>query len=146
MRSVEEMSAVEEYWPVAMQNRDRAWLLAHTTETLVCIQPDGMLDRIGYIDHRVEENDTIIDGANTVVRAEVIGDFGYTVNRGHFVAEDAAGRHREIRILGSSVYRWEDDTWKVAVMHITQVPNNAADWSALIELSDVCETSESPSA
>ena len=144
MRSVEEMSAVEEQWPVAMQNRDRAWLLAHTTETLVCIQPDGMLDRIRYIDHRVEGNDTIIDGINTVVRAEVIGDFGYTVNRGHFVAEDAAGRRREIRILGSSVYRWEGDTWKVAVMHITEVPNDAADWAPLIDLSAVFEAPDAP--
>ena len=94
MRSVDEMIAVEEHWPVAMQDRDRAWLLAHTTEGLVCIQPDGLLDRMGYIDHRVEENDTIIDGRNTVVRAEVVGDVGYTVNRAHFLAEDAGGRRR----------------------------------------------------
>ena len=133
MRSVDEMSAVEEHWPIAMQNRDRAWLLAHTTETLLCIQPDGLLDRRTYIDHRVEENDTILEGINTVVRAEVIGDVGYTVNRGHFVAEDAAGRRREIRILGSSVYHWENDTWKVAVMHLTQVPNDAPNWAPLIE-------------
>ena len=134
MRSIDEMIAVEEHWPVAMQDRDRAWLLTHTTESLVCIQPDGLLDRMGYIDHRVEENDPIIDGRNTVVRAEVVGDVGYIVNRAHFLAEDAGGRRREIRILGSTVYRWEDDTWKVAIMHITQVPNDATNWAPLIEL------------
>ena len=134
MRSLDEMIAVEEHWPIAMQDRDRTWLLAHTTEGLVCIQPDGMLERMGYVDHRVEENDTIIDGRNTVVRAEVIGDAGYTVNRAHFLAEDAVGGRREIRVVGSTVYRWEDDTWKVAVMHITQVPNEAANWEPLIEL------------
>lgn len=134
MRSVDEMIAVEEHWPIAMQDRDRAWLLGHTTADLVCIQPDGLLDRMGYIDHRVEENDKIIDGRNTVVRAEVVGDVGYTVNRAHFLSEDADGRRREIRILGSTVYRWEDDDWKVAVMHITQVSNDARHWTPLIEL------------
>jgi ketosteroid isomerase-like protein len=134
MRGIDEMIAVEEHWPVAMQDRDRAWLLAHTTEDLVCIQPDGLLERMGYVDHRVEDNDTIIDGRNTVVRAEVAGDVGYTVNRAHFLAEDAGGRRREIRVLGSTVYRWEDDTWKVAIMHITQVPNDATNWAPLIEL------------
>lgn len=128
------MIAVEEHWPAAMQDRDRAWLLAHTTEDLICVQPDGLLDRMAYVDHRVEENDTIIDGCNTVVRAEVVGELGYTVNRAHFVAEDAGGSRREIRILGSAVYVWEDDTWKVAVMHITQVPNDAPSWEPLIEL------------
>lgn len=59
------------------------------------------------------------------------------------MAEDAAGRRREIRILGSSVYRWEDDTWKVAAMHLTQVPNNATNWAPLIELASILETSES---
>jgi len=57
------------------------------------------------------------------------------VNRAHFIAEDAGGGRREIRILGSAVYIWEDDTWKVAVMHITQVPNDAPNWKPLIELS-----------
>jgi ketosteroid isomerase-like protein len=134
MRSVDEMIAVEEHWPVAMQNRDRAWLLAHTTRSMVCIQPDGLLERMGYVEHRVEANDTIIDGRNTVVRAEVVGDVGYTVNRAHFLAEEADGGRREIRVLGSTVYRWEDDTWKVEAMHITQVPNDAVNWEPLIEL------------
>jgi len=65
MGTVDEMIAVEEHWPVAMQDRDRAWLRAHTTEDLVCVQPDGLLDRMAYVDHRVEQNDTIIDGCNT---------------------------------------------------------------------------------
>lgn len=56
------------------------------------------------------------------------------MNRAHFLAEEAGGRRREIRILGSTVYRWEDGTWKVAVMHITQVPNDAPNWEPLIEL------------
>ena len=134
MRSVDELMAVEEHWPIAMQDRDRSWLLAHTTEGMVCIQPDGLLERISYVDHRVEDNDAIIDGRNKVVRAEVVGELGYTVNRAHFVAEDASGRPREIRVLGSTVYRWEDDTWKVVVMHLTQVPNDVPNWVPLIEL------------
>lgn len=39
-----------------------------------------------------------------------------------------------MRILGSTLYQWEDDTWKVTVMHITQVPNDATHWASLIEL------------
>ena len=56
------------------------------------------------------------------------------MNRAHFLAEDADGRRREIRVLGSTLYRWEDDTWKVTVMHITRVPNDATSWEPLIEL------------
>ncbi|HVM09299.1 MAG TPA: hypothetical protein VM345_12600 [Acidimicrobiales bacterium] len=121
MASVDDMIAVEEHWPVAMQHRDRGWLVAHTTEEMVCIQPDRVLDRPSYLDHRVKENDAIIRGRNTIVRAEAFGDVGYTVNRAHFLVEDAVGNRREVRILGSAVYVWQDGTWKVAVMHITEV-------------------------
>lgn len=136
MGTVDELIAIEEHWPAAMQHRDRAWLLAHTMEEMVCIQPDGLLDRTSYVDHRVEENEAIIAGRNTSVRAEVFGDVGYTVNRAHFLVEDAVGNRREFRVLGSTVYVWQDDTWKVAVMHITQVPNESANWRPLIELDD----------
>lgn len=94
--------AIEEHWPVALEERDRAWLLDHTTQQFLCIEPDGVLDRDEYIDHRVVDNDTIVDGRNAVVRAEVRGDTGVIVNRAHFLAEDDEGERREIRILGSA--------------------------------------------
>lgn len=134
MGTLDEMIAVEEHWPQAMQDRDRAWLLAHIREDLLCVQPDGLLDRTAYLSHRMEQNDTIVDGRSKVMRAEVIGGLGYVVNRAHFVFEDATGGQRELRIHGSAVYAWADATWKVVVMHLTQVPNDALDWEPLIDV------------
>ncbi len=120
MSDLEAIQAVEEYWPTALANRDRAWLEAHTTEDFVCIDSNGMMDRARYVDHRSTENETIIEGRNVVELLELVGDTALLVNRAEFLVEGSEGGRRTVRVLGSNVYRRVGATWRVALLHLSE--------------------------
>jgi ketosteroid isomerase-like protein len=127
----DEVRAIEEHWPVALAQRDRAGLLDHVTDGFVCIEPDGtVLDRDAYLDQRVIENEVIVDAQNAAVHLEVIGDAATVVNRGRFVVEGVDGALAEVTVLGSGVYLRVDGAWRAALMHLTtrrtELPSGAS--------------------
>jgi ketosteroid isomerase-like protein len=130
---IEDVMAIEEHWPVALQARDRDWLLAHTTAGFLCIEPEGVLDRDAYLDDRVHHNEKIVDGRNVAEHVEVLGDAAVVVNRAHFIVEDADRRRRELRVRGSGLYVRIDRRWRVALMHLSEYPSDAGWGDPLID-------------
>jgi ketosteroid isomerase-like protein len=120
MSDLDDIRAIEEHWPTALRERDRAWLEAHTTEDFLCIDHDGLTRRSDYIDQRVEENDPILSGRNIVEHLELLGDTAVLVNRAEFLIDAGAGQTRTVRILGSNVYRKVDGSWRGALLHLSE--------------------------
>jgi ketosteroid isomerase-like protein len=121
--------AIEEHWPVALRERDTAWLRDHTTEGLAVIEADGsLMDRETYLKHRELENDTIVAGSNIAESVEVIGDAAIVINRAHFLTQDSSGRRTEMLIRGSNLYVRSDGRWRIAAMHLSECSGNRAGW------------------
>jgi ketosteroid isomerase-like protein len=125
----EDVIAIEEYWPQALQDRDGKWLRQHTTAGFIFIGPDGTItEREAYLSHREHENDEVVEGGNKVDHVEVLGDVAVVVGRSQFIARDRSGQEYPLRFRYSGVYLRSDGTWRAATGHLTSFSGTDEQW------------------